>query len=154
MPSDLHWTEYLKAVGPTLIAVFIAYVAYQQWQVNRANLREKLFDKRFAVFEQTQMLLTSVVREANASNDAIEKFHSAPKLGRFLFGNDIHEYLVDILRRAHKLQMYHSQLEERPVCDDPISVAKQHSDELRFLIKQFEVFPEKFEPYLGFEKHK
>ena len=31
----LHWTEYLKAVGPTVIAALVAYIAFQQYHLAR-----------------------------------------------------------------------------------------------------------------------
>jgi len=67
MCLELHWTEYLKALGPTIIAMIVVYIAYQQWRVNQANLREKLFERRFEVFKQTQAFLSEIFREAKLS---------------------------------------------------------------------------------------
>ena len=47
--------EYLiKAIGaflPFLIAIFMAYIAYQQWQTNERKRRQDLYDKRYEFYE-------------------------------------------------------------------------------------------------------
>lgn len=151
---ELHWTEYLKAIGPTLIAIFIAYVAFQQWQVNRANLREKLFERRFAVFKQTQVFLSSVMRDAAVSDKALGEFHDGPQIARFLFGRDVQNYLFEIRKRAMSVRKFSRKMKTLQVGDHLTEVVNKEEAELDWLLKQLDVVFDKFEPYLGFEKHK
>jgi len=151
---ELHWTDYLKAVGPTLIAIFIAYVAFQQWQVNRANLREKLFERRFAIFKQTQTFLSTIFRQAKVNDKALTEFHEAPQLARFLFGKDIQDYLNELRKSALKIRLYSIKLKDIPVGEKRNEMVEKEHDELTWLTDQLEVLFDRFDPYLGFEKHK
>lgn len=151
---ELHWTEYLKAIGPTLIAIFIAYVAFQQWQVNRANLREKLFERRFAVFKQTQVFLSSVMRDETVSNKTLGEFHDGPQIARFLFGRDVQNYLFEIRKRAVSIRKYSRKMKTLPVGDQLTELVNKEDADLDWLVQQLDVIFDIFEPYLGFEKHK
>ena len=75
MTPEPHWIEYVRAFGPAIIAVFVAYIAYQQWQVNRAVLREKLFDRRFELFKDTQRFLSAILRDGELKGEALAEFH-------------------------------------------------------------------------------
>jgi hypothetical protein len=57
--------EWLKALGPLLLAVVVAYVTwrFQQWQVRleKEKLRHQLYDRRFAIYKAFQKLLIALV---------------------------------------------------------------------------------------------
>jgi len=149
----LHWSDYLKAIGPSLIALFVAYIAFQQWQVNRANLRERLFDRRFEVFRETQNFLSSVLRDAKVSNEALAEFQEAPQIARFLFDEKLAKYLSEIRNHAIDLQMHH-EISKEPTNEEKRldAVGKKH-EEIKWLIAQLPVIFDKFEPFLGFKNH-
>ncbi|MDK3018085.1 hypothetical protein [Pseudodonghicola flavimaris] len=146
----LHWTEYFKALGPTLIAIFVAYVAYQQWQVNRATLREKLFNRRFAVFKATQAFLSTVLKDGHVSNDALLGFHEPPQLARFLFDRELSDYLGNIRTKALEARMFARKAE----ADHNTDALEREAESLIWLNDQIPAIFEKFEPWLGFKKHR
>ena len=48
-----HYEYLIKAIGaflPFLIALFMAYIAYQQWQTNETKRRQDLYDKRLEFY--------------------------------------------------------------------------------------------------------
>ena len=49
-PSDATWLSIAQAVGPTIVAVIVAYVAIRQWLTARNKLKLDLFDKRLAIY--------------------------------------------------------------------------------------------------------
>jgi hypothetical protein len=53
MPADHQWIGYLNAVLSTCIGSLALWVASRQSKTNVAKLRLDLYDKRFAVFENT-----------------------------------------------------------------------------------------------------
>ena len=151
---ELHWTEYLKALGPTIIAVFVAYIAYQQWRVNQASLRERLFERRIAVFKQTQTFLSEILRDAKCSDDNLLNFHDTPQIARFLFDKKMSDYLSEVRKRALKLRFYSAKLEALPVGDERSKMVDLEGEELKWLTDQLAVIFERFEPYLNFSKHR
>lgn len=149
-----HWTEYVSSLGPLLVAVFIAYVAYQQWVVNKANLRERLFEKRFELFKQTQRFLTSIMQSASVEDDQLPDFFDAVQRSRFLFGKDIQDYLDEIRKRALQMRMYKVKLERLEVGPKRSKIVELENRELTWLIEQGSVVFKKFGPYLSFGKNK
>lgn len=97
---DLRWTEYLKALGPTLIAGIVAYIAWQQWRVSRATLREKLYERRWEIFINTQRFLRSIYEDAKVSSEEFQKFSETCRRARFLLGDDLSGYLEEVRSRA------------------------------------------------------
>ncbi len=154
MCLELHWTEYLKALGPTIIAMIVVYIAYQQWRVNQANLREKLFERRFEVFKQTQAFLSEIFREAKLNDSNLENFHNAPQVARFLFDKKLSGYLLDIRSHALKMRMYARKHNDLEVGEKRSELVEQEHVELEWLTDQLNVIFDKFEPYLGFQDHK
>jgi hypothetical protein len=57
--------EWLKALGPLLLTVVVAYVTwhFQQWQVRleKEKLGHQLYDRRFAIYKAFQKLLIALV---------------------------------------------------------------------------------------------
>lgn len=57
--------EYLiKAIGaflPFLVAIFMAYIAYQQWQTNERKRKQDLFDKRWKLYKKIKMRFADIV---------------------------------------------------------------------------------------------
>ncbi|MEP1200990.1 hypothetical protein [Tateyamaria sp.] len=154
MNESPHWLEYVRALGPAIIALFVAYVAYQQWQVNAANLKEKLFDKRFEVFKCTQLFLSSIMQEAAVRDETLPEFFDAVQRSRFLFGKEIQSYLDEIRKRAIKMRLHKAQLEGVPVGSERSKLVDLENAELEWLSDQVSVIFDKFEPYLSFRKNK
>jgi hypothetical protein len=155
MCLELHWTEYLKAVGPTIIAAIVVYIAYQQWRVNQANLREKLFERRFEVFKDTQEFLIAIIRQATFTDDDPINFQNAPQVARFLFGKKLADYLQEIKSRALDMRLYTDQFQDSDVDgEERNNLVEKKYIELNWLSAQLDVIFDKFEPYLGFKDHK
>ncbi|MEL6315881.1 MAG: hypothetical protein AAFQ60_17815 [Pseudomonadota bacterium] len=149
-----HWTEFVSALGPVLIACFIACIAYQQWVVNKATLREKLFERRFEVFKETQDFLTSIAQNAAVQDDTVPSFFDAVQRSRFLFGDEIHAHLDEIKSRAIKMRMYRLKLDGVPVGDERSSLVDLEGAELLWLAEQSSVNFDVFGSYLSFAKNK
>ncbi|MGC9368302.1 MAG: hypothetical protein ACP5DX_02065 [Paracoccaceae bacterium] len=152
MSDAIHWTEYLKALGPTLVASVVAYIAFQQWRVNRATLREKLFDRRWQVFKESQAFLSEILREAKYSEESYWKFTDTCQRARFLFKDDISKYLMEIRTRAGQMRMYQKQLEGLPVGQKRSDIVEKENIELAWLADQLVPIFDKFKPYLSFRE--
>ena len=151
----LHWTEYFKAIGPTLIAVFVAYIAYQQWKLRQDDLRQKLFQSRMEIFDFTEKVRKTAfnAREPYQDLEAINEIHFVRVRAQFLFGNDVNSWFTE---------MYVAVQEEIMAIDDSKRSSPDISNEQWREItgkkrdaaeKRKEIFSERdriFSPYLDF----
>ena len=93
------WLEYIKTFSTIIIAIIAAIItgifAYRQWRTAQAKLLADLFDRRFQVYGE----LAEVVADwelngsANLKFDNISKFAVARQKAKFLFGDEVHEFL-------------------------------------------------------------
>lgn len=94
--------EFLKAFTP--ITCIAAYIAYQQYQINRQQLRKNLSDKRLQIYVSAMTLVSSGRRD---STEIIqEKINSClPALfeAEFLFGEEVYHKLIEIYEKANEL---------------------------------------------------
>ncbi|WP_369767764.1 hypothetical protein [Falsihalocynthiibacter sp. BN13B15] len=149
-----HWTMYFKALGPTLIAFFVAYIAWQQWQSSRATLREKLFDRRLQIFSEVNESLKEIMRSGTVSQTELDNFRNTLNMAVFLFGKEIETYLKGIWSNAVRLK-YLNDLYNKNIVQNtamPPALVNEMSDKFAHLVRQFEDIFNWFEPYLRFEQ--
>ncbi len=148
--ADCHWIEYVRAFGPVLIGLAVIWIAYQQWQVNRANLREKLFERRFEVFEESRDFLEAVVRNGGLDDYNLSAIWRAINLSRFLFDKELTEYLSELRTRAVRQQFIQKEISKLPLGDERSELTEDEVNQLNWLAAQKNVIYDKFQPYLGF----
>ena len=95
------WFEYLRALGPLLIAVFVAYIAYENWRISRANFREKLFDRRFETMRSLREFKQAYDSETYEKKDDAfwecqRNFIQQLGLVEYLFSPQAKEKLVEV----------------------------------------------------------
>ena len=56
---------YILSAITVLIGIFVAFVGYQQFKINREKFKLDLFEKRFAVYKGAQVFLSYVMLDAN-----------------------------------------------------------------------------------------
>ena len=92
-----EWLQYVQALGPTFVALAVAYVAFRQWRTAEANrkiandkLVLDLFDKRFAWYEA---LKRNLFRSLDATDDEVRgaylEITRLSEEAAFLFGDDV-----------------------------------------------------------------
>ena len=150
--NDPHWIEYIKAFGPALIALFVAYVAWEQWRLNRLTLKERLFDRRMEFFRGSQKFLSEILRDAKFEQFSYHEFTDICQRAYFLFEKEFYDYLMNIRKRAGELRIFASKFEELPVGSERSLWVERHTQELIWLSDQLvenSLF-EAFRPYLSF----
>lgn len=84
-----------------LVAVLVAYIAFQQWLVSRAKLKLDLFERRLKIYEATQQyILQSIAAGPPEQSDFLSDIARAS----FLFGSDIEHYMGEVLDARAKLR--------------------------------------------------
>ena len=152
--TEPHWIEYVKAFGPAIIAAFVAYIAYYQWRLAQANLRERLFDRRMNLYERVHRILGSIMSSGVASDEVIFDLGLCWRESRFLFGTEIPEYIEKIRNCAIDIQTHRNSLHSGLTADERSMHVKKEAEHKKWLVKQFEPLAMIFMPYLGFGDHK
>lgn len=101
--------EYLiKALAsflPLLITLFMAYIAYQQWQTNERKRRQDLFEKRFDLYKRIQKKLNELIHLCYTSNKQKEDYYF--KSG-FLYREDIPDnYKEEFYKQMRKKYIFY-----------------------------------------------
>ena len=143
------WVEYARALGPLVVAVTIggfgSHIAWRQWKTNQNNFREKLFDRRFEVFEKTETLAGRII--SGRSNElpgevglrqSLADFHSIRRRSKLLFAGELDERLEKI----HNLMIdvHHNRSHKQP-----------YAEEQKELISLYRDLPEDFQVFLAFK---
>ncbi|MGJ3258210.1 MAG: hypothetical protein ACFE0S_01285 [Rhodospirillales bacterium] len=138
-------TNIFLSMATLVVAGSVAVITYQQYWVNRLRLRHELFDRRFEVFKAAQRFLSEIMREGRLTDDGLAneypKFIDAWQRSRFLFNNEIADYLDSIGKRALQLRLH-----------DRRDRHEEEASDLEWLTQQTTVLFEKFRPYLAFPK--
>lgn len=100
--------EVAKASVPSMVAIVVAYVAWQQWKTAQNKLAVDLFDKRVAAidaidkaFSQANMHTAQHGQDADkyaANVAALVPLAAAIAHATWLFGRDVIEPLTDAMR--------------------------------------------------------
>ena len=146
-----HWTATVSAIAIAVVAIIGAYIAWNMWRTNRDILRERLFDRRFDVFQTTQKLISGIVVEDGASWDAANRFTELAHRARFMFSAEDAQYF-DLLRtRAMELATATSVIDKN--LPSKFRAARKEQEELcMWFDDQVEELFSRMNKYLLFDK--
>ncbi len=105
-----HVFNILASLLTPLIAAVVAYIAYQQYKVNRDKLRFDLYDRRLKVFEGLMVLLSVIFRKGKCTDQERDQFQRTTVEAGFLFDKDIADYLDTIHKKSWELGTIHAVL--------------------------------------------
>jgi hypothetical protein len=82
-----------------VIGAFAALIAYLQWVTAHQKIVLELFDKRLAAFRGIQAAITPVFINGEITQKEFFAFAAAVEQCRFLFGDDVLQYLHDLRKK-------------------------------------------------------
>ena len=156
----------LSALLTPIIAVLAVYIAYQQYQINKKvserqnflNLKKlnlDLYQKRFRIFNETKEILLKINKEAKIDIIEIRNFNFSINESKFLFGDEIIQYLQDLQKSANKLSNLTKSSDNSSLYRDGHQARKQLVDERHVLINwfttEYENVENRFIKYLDFK---
>jgi hypothetical protein len=97
-----------------LIAAIAAMIAYFQWVTAHQRIVLDLFDKRWKVFEEIEVVIGDVLTHAETSHDTLQAFLRAEADARFLFGEDVR---LELRALSYDIVFLHTH--NKAVIDDP-----------------------------------
>lgn len=150
--NERDWLDILQALLTPAIAVVVAYIAWQQYQIQRQRVRIDLFDRRYELFVNANKYLTETVSKGEFDINLHNRFLKENRGAQFLYSKEIDKYLLDIAAATRELIKYESESRKNSSFDGDIFEAeKQKLEKLDWLQQQFDVMKIKFQPYLQVE---
>lgn len=151
--SWLSFITNLSGALTLLVAVIVAYIAYQQYKTNRDKLRLNLYDRRFELYNAFSDLCVSVGSSGRPGSRELTDFLQIRNKVYFLFDQDIYSYMELVRQKAIRLQYLETSLhgEQRLPKGPERTEAAEETGKLRtWFTDQFDVSREKFSRYLRF----
>jgi hypothetical protein len=155
-PFDKENLPFFGLLGTTIFSTLTAVFAYLAYGFSKEKFRLDLFDKRFAIYEETLKFCSQVMAEGSAKEKAIMAaegsfrgigYHKA----QALFGEDIHE----LFSRLNKSYAWLSAFAQAPSGSmTPDVWARAHTEQLNFIWDTANKLPELFRSYMYFGDYK
>jgi len=109
-----YWVQTVQALGPSLVAVvvgFVAgYVAYRQFRASRDKLRLDLFEKRYAVYQEVRKVLATTLQEGTVTYDDVTSFYRKVHGSEFLFGSEVEAFIERVREKLNNLAYHEGQI--------------------------------------------
>jgi hypothetical protein len=135
-----------------VIAIFGAYIAWQQFGLSRQKIRLDLYDRRLRVYQAVTNLFAEVAREGDVSRSTLGSYYADVFEARFLFGKDLKDYLTEVRQKASKLGSINFRLADSRASQATVSSLAQEKElVLYWFDQQIEDSAARFEPYLSFK---
>ena len=135
-----------------IVAAIVAYIAWQQYKIERNKLRLAFYDRRLKVFEGFMELWNAILQAGKVSTETWGKYKNSTTEASFLFGSDILDFkkLVDL--KALNLLIAQEHLKDLPKGEKRSAKAKEIHELLTWFTGQVVGIRGRFENYLQFEK--
>lgn len=152
------FVDYLVAITPISIAVFVAVIGYLQWRTAEKKLRLDLYNRRFDVYTNT-VRFQNKLQTADLNNDKVEfdesrnKFWASMMESRFLFDSEsgIYQLLYELNLRSYNIVFHKTHFGE--LLQPPDHLKSQfesfHAD-MDWSIDSMFLLQTKVSPYLSF----
>jgi hypothetical protein len=112
-PNQLpHLIEIIQALGPTVVAVvlgcFAAYISWRQWWTGNYRLRLDMFDRRYAVYDATKLLVDKITLNDQVTSSDFIEFRNNVRGAEFIFDGETREFLQQLIDFSWKAYMARS----------------------------------------------
>lgn len=106
-------TDFLTSIATPTIAAIVGYVAWRQLRTDEKSFWLETYSRRLAVYKATEEFLREINNstDGTVSSDTKNRLVDARTESVFIFeGNDISQYLLEIITRKFTLASSHRQL--------------------------------------------
>jgi len=104
--------QLIQALGPTLVAIAVgsvaAYIGRRQWQTASHRLRLDMFDRRYAIYNATKLLIDKITLNDQVSSSDYIEFRNNVRGAEFFFDGDTREFLQRLIDLSWKAYMARS----------------------------------------------
>jgi hypothetical protein len=121
------------------IAALAAVMAVAQWRTNHQKVVLDLFDRRFAIFEETSALISRIHMTGNVTDVDFKQLYRIRAKARFLFGPEIFDFLETVLHTVTELNKINK----------AVAMARDNKDAAKSLDTVIKQYPAQHPEYLG-----
>jgi hypothetical protein len=140
----------LIPIAAIVVSLVVAIVQYGQWRTANQKVVIDLYDRRLKVYTQLEKGISPVLREGKVSQEAFNEFLIGEADARFLFGDDVREYLKTLHEHfAWMLSFTDDVIDRKSNRNQLIDLKSQHLSEI---VNFFQEAPDLFAPYMRLEK--
>jgi len=159
--------KILSALLTPVIAIFAAYIGYKQYTINKKNSerllymdRRKmdldLYKSRYKIFDETKNVLLKISKNAGIDIIEVRDYNFSINESKFLFEEDIVNFLQELQRKAIDLTHITKELEnkqELPVNSiERNNKVKEWKVLIDFFTHEYQNLESRFIKYLDFRK--
>lgn len=147
--------EGLSALSTIAIAIATLTILYHQHKLRKMEVKFKLYDKRFYVFEKTREALSILARDGHATYSLATIFYHNVFENKFLFNKDIQTFIDDIyelmLQSAEKHELMYPSSGHRglEIGDERSKISKENGEIIKSLLNKLNELVPQFSPYLS-----
>jgi hypothetical protein len=151
--NERDWIDILQALLTPTIAVFVTYLAWRQYQIQRQRVRMDLFEKRFHIFNSALNHMGHTFAISHFDEEAYRKFLKDIQGAQFLFSKEIDIYLKSIRNATLDMDVEDTYVREEVFPNgDRKKVIQRKLEKLRWISEQIEEIEGKFRPYMQIEQ--
>ena len=149
MCFDSHWINFFSAALTPTVAILGVYIAIRQWQTAADKLKFELFHRSLPVYDSARRLLAIVKSYGRVSAAELDTFTSETREAKWLFGDEVANYLRDELRsKALELQQLEGELKDQPIEEERTRICNRQGEVGNWFRDQDDVLDAKFAPFL------
>jgi hypothetical protein len=88
----------IQAVTTFVLGIVAGFIAWRQWRTSRDRIVLDLFERRFQVFQELTRAISDAFHKPHVGVPDLANFDGATERARFLFGPEVHSYLIEVRR--------------------------------------------------------
>jgi hypothetical protein len=106
--------QIVQALTTLVLGIVAGYIAWRQWRTSQDRVVLDLFERRFQVFQELTRAINAAFEKPNVEVPDLAKFDVATEKARFLFGPEVHSYLIEVRKHLIDLISIGHALSEMP----------------------------------------
>jgi hypothetical protein len=95
--------DVFSALLTPVIAIVTAFVAYQQWKVNKIRLDLERYDRRLAIYKAVDAFYANIDIEGTATYQMVSELRHGTAEAAFLFPAEIENHLAEVKKKAMRV---------------------------------------------------
>lgn len=115
MSNEKDWIDVIGALGPSIIAAMVAYIAWMQWRTSDKARRTALIDRYESNYGKLSDALGCITREGRVTPDARANLWQARDEARLFLAQEVADYVEGLLTEAGQASAVENRLKNVPV---------------------------------------
>ena len=135
-PQTRDFLGYLQGLGPLIAAVVAIGVASMQYYLQRQQMKQALFDKRFEAYTAVEAYLMAVnTDDADSQAALFRRFDVASRHAKLLFGPEVKRFIDDFLALDYERKGHTAG--DDFWCEATLDLTRRITDELENIFRPY-----------------